>query len=135
MQLLCQHCFNTSPIMGYYGYQVCQLLSRFPDSLGTAGVGWDKGAVPDELQPRGTQPTLSDAGEAGHLIIDDQSSSFNVTALVGKKAILECVIKNMNNHSVSIATLQQSLAAVFLLRFQNKCKTEIGQSIKTLELK
>ena len=66
-----------------------------------AGVGWDKGSVPDELQPRGTEATFS---EAGHLMIDNQSSSINVTALVGKKAVLGCVIRNINNHSVSIAS-------------------------------
>ena len=63
------------------------------------GVGWDQGVVPAELQPRGTQASFN---EAGNLVIDSQASSINVTALVGKKAILGCVVRNINNHSVSI---------------------------------
>ena len=69
-----------------------------------AGVGWDQGLVPAELQPRGTQASFN---EAGNLNIDSQASSINVTALVGKKAILGCVVRNINNHSVSITIYRQ----------------------------
>ena len=60
--------------------------------------------VPAELQPRGTQASFN---QDGSLNIDSQASSINVTALVGKKAILGCVVRNINNHSVSIAHLDR----------------------------
>lgn len=63
-----------------------------------AGSGWDSGSVPKGLRPGGTQATFS---QTGQLLIDPQASSINVTALVGKQAVLGCFIRNINNHSVS----------------------------------
>ena len=74
------------------------------DWFAGVGSGWDQGVVPAELQPRGTQTSFN---EAGNLNIDSQASSINVTALVGKKAILGCVVRNINNHSVSITQLDR----------------------------
>ena len=65
----------------------------------TAGAGWDAGSVPRDLRPGGTQATYS---ESGQLLIDPKASSINVTALVGKQAVLGCFIRNINNHSVSL---------------------------------
>ena len=64
-----------------------------------SGSGWDSGSVPKGLRPGGTQATYS---ETGQLLIDPQASSINVTALVGKQAVLGCFIRNINNHSVSL---------------------------------
>ena len=38
----------------------------------------------------------------GQLRIDTSSSSHNVSALVGKRAVLSCTVRNLNNHSVRI---------------------------------
>ena len=76
-----------------------------------AGVGWDQGLVPAELQPRGTQASFN---EAGNLNIDSQASSINVTALVGKKAILGCVVRNINNHSVSITGIYSICHLIYI---------------------
>ena len=66
-----------------------------------SGVGWDSGSVPKDLVPGGTPATFSE----GHLLIDTQASSVNVTALVGKQAVLSCFIRNINNHSVRLKHL------------------------------
>merc|ERR1711915_865116 len=73
------------------------------------GVGWDAGSVPHGLKPGGTQASFS----AGQLMFDAQSSSTNVSALVGKQAVLSCTIRNVNNHSISwIRHRDTSLLAV-----------------------
>ena len=77
-------------------------------------MGWDQGVVPAELQPRGTQASFN---EAGNLLIDSQASSINVTALVGKKAILGCVVRNINNHSVSITIYRQIVNIIYIILF------------------
>ena len=46
--------------------------------------------------------TLSHLSLPGQLRIDPGSSSHNVSALVGKRAVLSCTVRNLNNHSVSI---------------------------------
>ena len=71
-------------------------VSRDPPHI--SGSGWDSGSVPKGLRPGGTQATFS---QTGQLLIDPQASSINVTALVGKQAVLGCFIRNINNHSVS----------------------------------
>ena len=71
-------------------------LLKIPISI--SGVGWDSGSVPRDLKPGGTQATFSE----GQLQIDSYASSLNVTALVGKQAILSCFIRNVNNHSVKL---------------------------------
>ena len=45
---------------------------------------------------------LSHLSLPGQLRIDPGSSSHNVSALVGKRAVLSCTVRNLNNHSVSI---------------------------------
>ena len=42
----------------------------------------------------------SEGGGRGELRIDSRSSSLNVSALVGKQAVLACTVTNINNHSV-----------------------------------
>ena len=42
----------------------------------------------------------SELGGRGELRIDSRSSSLNVSALVGKQAVLACTVTNINNHSV-----------------------------------
>ena len=49
----------------------------------------------------------SEGGGRGELRIDSRSSSLNVSALVGKQAVLACTVTNINNHSVG--TSHQSL--------------------------
>ena len=61
-------------------------------------MGWESGSVPRDLKPGGTQETFS---EGSSVLIDGHASSYNVTALVGKQAVLSCFIRNINNHSVS----------------------------------
>jgi len=74
-----------------------------------SGVGWDAGSVPRGLKPGGTQASFSE----GQLMLDSQLSSVNVSALVGKQAVLSCTIKNVNNHSISwIRHRDTSLLAV-----------------------
>jgi len=76
------------------------------------GSGWDGGAVPSDLKPGGTQASYS-AGRDGDLSLDAAASSYNVSALVGKQAVLSCIIRNVNNHSISwIRHRDTSLLAV-----------------------
>ena len=44
----------------------------------------------------------SEGGGRGELRIDSRSSSLNVSALVGKQAVLACTVTNINNHSVGL---------------------------------
>jgi len=79
----------------YYPLVILVFLCHVPHS----GVGkWDAGSVPQGLKPGGTQASFS----AGQLMFDPQSSSGNVSALVGKQAVLSCTIRNVNNHSVRL---------------------------------
>ena len=47
----------------------------------------------------------SEGGGRGELRIDSRSSSLNVSALVGKQAVLACTVTNINNHSVGHQSL------------------------------
>ena len=49
-----------------------------------------------------TRDILSHLSLPGQLRIDPSSSSHNVSALGGKRAVLSCTVRNLNNHSVSI---------------------------------
>lgn len=97
---------NYEKCFKYYPHVILVFLCYVPHS----GVGkWDAGSVPQGLKPGGTQASFS----AGQLMFDPQSSSGNVSALVGKQAVLSCTIRNVNNHSISwIRHRDTSLLAV-----------------------
>ncbi|XP_023339601.1 carcinoembryonic antigen-related cell adhesion molecule 1 [Eurytemora carolleeae] len=106
-----------------------------------SGGSWNDGLVPKGLQPEGTMPPYED----GRLVFDARASSYNVTALTGKQAVLVCVVRNIGNESISwIRHSDTSLLAVnkFIYTTSDRIKVhhqpgtdDWGLSIQPVELR
>lgn len=82
-------------------------LTQLPHCGQARGGGWEGGVIPDSLRPSPAPSSL-----LGQLHIVPGASSHNVSSIVGKRAVLSCTIKNLNNHSVSWMKEPSSLLAV-----------------------
>ena len=63
-------------------------------------------------------PCAPSSSLPGQLRIDTSSSSHNVSALVGKRAVLSCTVRNLNNHSVRILLSSGFIRHPMELNFQ-----------------